>query len=508
MALLEMKGITKRFPGVVANENVNISVEEGEILALLGENGAGKTTLMNILFGLYQADEGEILWKDKQVRFSEPGEAIAHGIGMVHQHFMLVRNMTVLQNIVLGLKPEGYPLLDKKKIAQRLQEVSQRYGLIVDVDKKIEQLSVGEQQRVEILKALYRNAKLLVLDEPTAVLTPQEARELFSILRSLKADGHSIILISHHLSEIREVSDRITVLRDGRNVATVETQSCTDAQLSQMMIGRELHVQAPQREATNKGEVLLELQDVSLSKGRSAPLLSHIDLEVRQGEILGIAGVDGNGQGHLAEIICGIQRQSGGSILYHGTELRPLSVRERFHLGISYIPDDRHRDGLVLDADVRDNLFLRSYYAAPNAKHGVLQRKEIDQAAAQAMEQFDIRAPGVDTRVGNLSGGNQQKIILAREIGGQPELLIAMQPTRGLDIGASEYVHEQLSQCRAQGKSVLLISTDLEEILKLSDRIAVIFAGQINGVLENTPDLSAETIGLLMGGQKLEEVRA
>ncbi|MBU5626635.1 ABC transporter ATP-binding protein [Oscillibacter sp. MSJ-2] len=508
MELLKMKGITKEFPGVIANADVDLTVEEGQIHALLGENGAGKTTLMNILFGLYQADRGEIFWKGEPVRFRTPGEAILHGIGMVHQHFMLVRNMTVLQNIVLGLKPEGYPFLDTKKIAAQLSEVSQRYGLIVDVNKKIEQLSVGEQQRVEILKALYRNAKLLVLDEPTAVLTPQETRELFAILRSLKADGHSIILISHHLAEIMEVSDRITVLRDGRNVATVETGACTESQLSQMMIGRELHTDTVERTAMEPGEATLSIRGLSLSGSRGTPLLDGIDLEVRRGEIVGVAGVDGNGQGYLAETICGIRRQSGGSILYQGKDIAKSGIRERFRMGISYIPDDRHRDGLVLDADVKDNLLLRSYYAAPNAKHGIFQRRQIESSTAAAMEKYDVRAPGLSARVGNLSGGNQQKIILAREIGVEPQLLIAMQPTRGLDIGASEYVHEQLIACRNSGKSVLLISTDLEEIMKMSDRIAVIFSGKIMGVLKNTPDLSVETIGLLMGGHKLEEVRA
>ena len=502
-----MRGITKHFGSVIANRNVDLTVEAGSIHALLGENGAGKTTLMNILYGLYQADGGEILWEGRPVRFREPGEAIAHGIGMVHQHFMLVRNMTVLQNIILGLRPAGYPLVNGKQVGAELAELSKQYGLVVDMQKRVDQLSVGEQQRVEILKALYRRARLLILDEPTAVLTPQETRELFTTLRRLRDAGCSTILISHRLTEIMEVSDRITVLRDGCKVADADAAGCSERELSHWMIGRELNL--PRREhAESAAEAVLEVQDLSLrERGKSAPLLEHISFQVRSGEILGIAGVDGNGQGHLAELICGIRRQNGSSIRYRGQYIDRLNVRQRFALGISYIPDDRHRDGLILDADVQDNLMLHSYRDAPFSRRGVLNRRRMTESARAAMETYDIRAEGPHARVGNLSGGNQQKIILARELGAQPSLLVAMQPTRGLDIGASAYVHDQLAACRDSGGGVLLISTDLEEIMALSDRIAVLFGGRLMGILPNTPALKTETLGLLMGGRTLEEVR-
>ena len=507
MALLEMRGITKQFGSVVANRSVDLSVEAGSIHALLGENGAGKTTLMNILYGLYQADSGEILWEGRQVRFREPGEAISHGIGMVHQHFMLVRNMTVLQNIILGLKPAGYPLVNPRQVGEELMQLSQQYGLLVDIHKRIDQLSVGEQQRVEILKALYRRARLLILDEPTAVLTPQETKELFATLRRLRDAGCSTILISHRLTEIMEVSDQVTVLRDGSKVADVNAADCTESQLSRLMIGREISLERTSRTSAVVEQVILEVRDLTLRERGKTPLLQNVSFQVHGGEILGIAGVDGNGQGYLAEMICGIRRQNGASIQYDGRFIDRLNVQQRFRMGISYIPDDRHRDGLILDADVQDNLVLRTYRDPAFSSHGILRRQKIASYAADAMGKYDIRAESAQTRVGNLSGGNQQKIILARELGAKPKLLVAMQPTRGLDIGASAYVHDQLSACRDSGSGVLLISTDLEEIVALSDRIAVMFGGRIMGILENTPDLKTETIGLLMGGRTLEEVR-
>lgn len=507
MAMLEMKGITKYFYGVAANDHIDLSVEEGEIHALLGENGAGKTTLMNILYGLYRSDEGEIWWEGKKVFFLEPQDAIACGIGMVHQHFMLVRPMTVLQNIILGMKLEGFPFIRKRDVAKRIEALSQKYGLIVDINKRVEDLSVGEQQRVEILKALYRNAKLLVLDEPTAVLTPQETEVLFSVLKSLKADGHSIILISHKLAEIMEITDRITVLRDGKNIDTLATSQCTESLLSQLMIGRELRTGRPDYKKRPGDDVILDVKELTLKNpDGSKPYLDRVSFQLHAGEILGFAGVDGNGQNYLAEFICGIRHQNSRSVFFKEQYIDKLNVRQHFEKGIAYIPDDRHRDGLILDRSVKENLILRNYRTSKISKFGVIDEKKIESFAQESIQDFDIRGHGSAERTGNLSGGNQQKIILAREIGESPDLLIAMQPTRGLDIGASGYVRNCMQDIRNQGKGVLLISTDLDEIMQVSDRIAVMYEGKIMGIIDNTSDLKPETLGLMMGGRTIEEV--
>lgn len=508
MALLEMHGIIKAFPGVLANDKVELCVEEGQIHAILGENGAGKTTLMNILYGLYQADEGEIIWQGKKVHFASPTRAIESGIGMVHQHFMLVEKMTVLQNIILGLKPAGYPFINATQIAAQINELSRRYGLLVDAQKRIYDLSVGQQQRVEILKALYREAKLLILDEPTAVLTPQETVELFHILRMLKNERHSVILISHRLAEIMEISDVVTVLRNGRNVATVNTADTNVNELSRFMIGRDLADVSLECQTPPGQAVALNAEGLTVRYGREKPVLQDISFALRQGEILGVAGVDGNGQVELAEILCGIQRPLGGMLKFDGKDVVCHGIRARFEEGIAYIPEDRHKDGLVLDTDVKNNLMLRCYHVEPYSKHGVFRRKKVMKAAQELIDAYNIKTPSMQTRVANLSGGNQQKIILAREVGALPKLLVAMQPTRGLDIGATEYVRQQLIECRNSGRSVILISTDLDEIIAMCDRIAVIFEGRLMGIMENTPDLSAETIGLLMGGKTLSEVTA
>lgn len=509
MALLEMRGITKYFYGVAANDHVDLTVEEGEIHALLGENGAGKTTLMNILYGLYRSDEGEICWEGKKVFFLKPQDAINCGIGMVHQHFMLVRPMTVLQNIILGMKLDGYPFIQKKEVARQIETLSRKYGLAVDVHKRIEDLSVGEQQRVEILKALFRNAKLLVLDEPTAVLTPQETEVLFAVLKSLKKDGHSVILISHKLAEIMEVTDRITVLRDGKNVETLVTSECTESLLSQLMIGRQIRTDRIEYETKPAEELVLEIDDLTLKNPNgSKPYLDHVSLQIHAGEILGIAGVDGNGQNYLAEFICGIRRQNSKAVLFKGRHIDKLNVRQHFNLGIAYIPDDRHRDGLVLDKNVKENLILRNYKTAAISKFGVIDDKKVTRFAEKSIKDFTIRVHSPAERAGNLSGGNQQKIILAREIAEIPDLLVAMQPTRGLDIGASGYVRNCMQSLREQGKGVLLISTDLDEIMQVSDRIAVMYEGRIMGIVENTGDLKPETLGLMMGGRTIEEVMA
>ncbi len=508
MSLLEMRGIVKEFPGLRAVDQVDLSVKEKEIHALLGENGAGKTTLMNILYGLYQQEEGEIFWQDAPVQIAEPSEAIALGIGMVHQHFMLVRKMTALENIILGLRTEGFPMIRREALAAKVEALSRKYGLSVDLNRRIDRLSVGEQQRVEILKALFRNAHLLILDEPTSVLTPQEIQEFFRILRMLRDEGHSIILIAHNLSEILEISDRVTVLRDGKRVCTLETAGTNERELSQYMIGRELVKGVHVRKPADMGRTVLEIRDVSLWGPDRIAQLSHIDLTVYSGEILGIAGVDGNGQLELAEILVGLRTQSGGSILLNGTVLDHLSSRKRWEIGLTYIPADRHQDGLIMDADVCSNYLLRRYYCAPFAKAHILQFARMRGNAEALTRDYQVKTPSVATQARLLSGGNQQKMILARELQSEGSLTIACQPTRGLDIGAAEYLRQRLLERRDCGKSVLLISTDLEEILALSDRIAVMQGGKIMGVVENAPSLSVETLGLMMGGMTLEEVGA
>lgn len=499
MALLEMVGITKSFPGVIANKNVSLEVHQGEILALLGENGAGKTTLMNILYGLYSADSGEIYLDGQKVAFSSPRHAIKAGIGMVHQHFMLVQRMTVLQNIILGLRPKGYPWIDYKQISGEIEQLARKYGLAVDVNKKITQLSVGEQQRVEILKSLYRNARILIFDEPTGVLTPQETDDFFAIIRRLKAEGHGIIIITHRMSEIMQISDRVTILRDGKNIVSLITAETNPHELSQHMIGRELNNQLSKNCRQEKSELLLSVEEVSLSdKGERK--LDQINLEIQRGEIFAIAGVDGNGQNELAQVIVGIRKCDRGEIVFCGEKINHKTVFQRYQSGIAYVPDDRQQDGLVMDLDIAQNLLLRLYQQAPFAKHFVLNRAAIHKMAADAIREYRIKTPDVITQVRLLSGGNQQKVILARELAGQPELIVVCQPTRGLDIGATENLRLLLAQLRNRGKSVLLISADLEEVLSLADRIGVMFRGKIVGVLDNHQAVDLQELGALMGG--------
>ncbi len=484
MAILEMKHISKAFAGVYANEAVDLSVEKGEIHALLGENGAGKTTLMNILFGIYQADEGEILWKGQSVRFESPGAAIAQGIGMVHQHFSLVKKMTVMDNIILGLESGGL-FLNRTAAREKILDLAARYGLEVDPDAAVYSLSVGQQQRVEILKALYRDVELLILDEPTGVLTPGETEHFFGVLRRLKEEGYAIIIITHRMSEIMSISDRVTILRDGKRVGSLVTAHTNPEELSQAMIGRELKESAGSG-GREPGEERLVLSHVSIHRNKKASLLSDVCLTVREGEILGIAGVDGNGQKELAEIIAGVRKLREGSITFEGREIGRLSVQKRFAMGISYISDDRHADGLVLPMTVGDNLILREYRQQPFSRFRVLNRRAAAEAANRAISDYRIKTSGrsgKDTQVRLMSGGNQQKVILAREITGRSRLIIASQPTRGLDIGATEFVRELLIRQRDLGKSVILISADLEEILSLSDRVAVMFGGRIAGIL-------------------------
>ncbi len=500
MALLEMQQICKAFSGVYANDHVDLTVEKGEIHALLGENGAGKTTLMNILFGIYSADSGQILWKGEPVRFASPKDAIAAGIGMVQQHFSLVRKMTVLDNIILNLRDNRF-VLDRKQARQRVCALAEKYGLTVDPDAQMGSLSVGEQQRVEILKALYRDVELLILDEPTGVLTPQETAQFFEVLRALQKEGYGIIIITHRMSEIMAISDRVTILRDGKKVAQLITAETQPDELSRHMIGRELNesydVDTPPGE-----ETLLSLEAISLPRKKKGHPLHDITLELRRGEILGVAGVEGNGQKELAEIITGIQHPSQGRVVLDGQEIQRENVRQRYERGVVYISDDRLNDSLVTDMDMTENLMLRDYCRAPFSHKGLLDRKAMLQTAKEKIQRYQVRSSGTSgeaTPVRLLSGGNQQKLIVAREIHDRAQVVVASQPTRGLDIGATEFVRDRLVEQRNAGKGVLLISADLEEIMALSDRIAVLFGGRIVGVLTRQ-EATVEKIGLLMGG--------
>ena len=503
MAILEMKNISKAFSGVYANENVNLAVEKGEIHALLGENGAGKTTLMNILFGIYTADSGEIYWKDKKVEFDSPREAIEQGIGMVHQHFSLVQKMTVLDNIILGLKQEGL-FLSRMEARKSIVELAEKYGLLVRPDARIRDLSVGEQQRVEILKALYRNVDLLILDEPTGVLTPKETQDFFEVLRRLKSEGYAVIIITHRMSEIMAISDRVTILRDGKKIKDLVTSETNPTELSMYMIGRELQ-ESFEIQKQQGSEIALELKDVHVAKGEKA-ILEHVNMTVRKGEVLGIAGVDGNGQTELAEVIAGIRKITSGDICFMNENIQKDSVKKRFEKGISY---DRHADGLVIDMSLKDNMLLKHYDKEPYSKKGIFNKKPMDDLADSAIEKFQIKTTGTSGKesiVKLLSGGNQQKIIIAREVTEDAKLVIANQPTRGLDIGATEFVRQTLMDVRNSNRSVLLISADLEEILALSDRIAVMFGGRIVGVL-NRDEADVQKIGLLMGGVTKEAMQ-
>ena len=506
MAILEMKNISKAFSGVYANENVNLAVEKGEIHALLGENGAGKTTLMNILFGIYTADSGGIYWKDKKVEFDSPREAIEQGIGMVHQHFSLVQKMTVLDNIILGLKQEGL-FLSRMEARKSIVELAEKYGLLVRPDARIRDLSVGEQQRVEILKALYRNVDLLILDEPTGVLTPKETQDFFEVLRRLKSEGYAVIIITHRMSEIMAISDRVTILRDGKKIKDLVTSETNPTELSMYMIGRELQ-ESFEIQKQQGSEIALELKDVHVAKGEKA-ILDHVNMTVRKGEVLGIAGVDGNGQTELAEVIAGIRKITSGDICFMNENIQKDSVKQRFEKGISYISDDRHADGLVIDMSLKDNMLLKHYDKEPYSKKGIFNKKPMDDLADSAIEKFQIKTTGTSGKesiVKLLSGGNQQKIIIAREVTEDAKLVIANQPTRGLDIGATEFVRQTLMDVRNSNRSVLLISADLEEILALSDRIAVMFGGRIVGVL-NRDEADVQKIGLLMGGVTKEAMQ-
>lgn len=497
--VLELRGITKRFPGVLANDHIDLTLQEGEIHALLGENGAGKTTLMNILYGLYQPDEGEVIVRGKPVQIHSPSDAIARGIGMVHQHFMLIPVFTVTENVMLGEESTlAGGLLDRKTAAARVRQISQQYNLEVNPDSYVGDLPVGVQQRVEIIKLLYRNADILIFDEPTAVLTPQEADELFSIMRSLAAQGKSIIFITHKLREVLDVAGQITVIRRGKVIGSVEPEQADQNLLASMMVGRAVQLELD-RAVANPGEVVLDVQDLVVADETRQVTVDGVTFQVRAGEVLGIAGVQGNGQTELVEAITGLRDPARGSIRLLGQDVTKASPREVTEMGSAHIPEDRQRDGLILPFAVADNLILNMYYLPPYAKGVVMDHDKILLDAQQQIEAFDVRTPSALTPVGSLSGGNQQKVIVARELSRPIRFLVAAQPTRGLDVGSIEYIHNQLLKRRDSGVAVLLVSTELDEILQLSDRIAVMYRGKIVAVVPSA-EASKEKIGLLMAG--------
>lgn len=509
---LEMLGITKCFPGVRANECVNFDVHAGEVHALLGENGAGKSTLMKVLYGLYRPDEGEIRINGRPVHIHSPTDAIRLGIGMIHQHFMLVPSLTVAENVALGLPSSRGPLTDLDRVAERVVALGKTYGLHVDPQARIWQLSVGQQQRVEIIKALYRGASLLILDEPTAVLTPQEVDEFFAILKQMVQEGHSVIFISHKLHEVLAISDRVTVLRDGVVVGSQPRGQMTKADLARMMVGREVMLQ-PEKPVITPGEVRLQVTDLWALNDMGVPALRGVNLEVRSGEILGLAGVSGNGQRELAEVINGLRPATAGHVYLEGVDITGAPTATLIARGLAYIPEERMRDGMIKDFTVAENLILREHHREPYARSGFLNFRAIAQVTEQRIRDFRIKTPSHETLAKSLSGGNIQKIILARELSRNPRVIIAAQPTRGLDIGATEYVHQRLLEERAralqaqreQGAAILLISEDLDEILALSDRIAVMFEGRIMGVLDRA-EATPEKLGLLMAGVTEEAV--
>ncbi len=497
--LLEMKNISKHFPLVKANDRVNFSVKKGEIHALVGENGAGKSTLMSILYGLYQADEGEIFIDGKKVNITNPNKAIELNIGMVHQHFMLVPPLTIAENVILGREPrKNYFFVDKQKAAQEIKDLSEKFNFKINPWVKIEDVSVGIQQRVEIIKVLYRGAEILILDEPTAVLTPQEVDELFRMLESLKEQGKTIIFITHKLNEVMAVSDQVTVMRNGKVVGTMKTADTNTSEIANMMVGREVLLET-KKEEQKAGKVVLKLENINILNQHKFPILKDINLTIKEGEILGIAGVEGNGQTELVEAITGLRPVSSGKIFLYEkdtTNLKPRKIRE---LSVAHIPEDRRKRGIISEYSVAENLILGFHYRSPFTRGLSLNFPAINQHARQLISDYDIRPPDKDNLLKSLSGGNQQKVIVAREFYGEPILLVASQPTRGLDVGSIEFVHRQLLQARGKGKAILLVSAELDEILSLSDKIAVIYEGQIIEVI-NAEKVDIKRLGLLMTG--------
>ena len=505
--LLEMQGISKSFPGVQANKDINFNLRRGEVHALLGENGAGKTTLMKILFGLYKPDGGEIRLKGEKVEINSPEEAIRQGIGMVHQHFMLIPPFTVLENIILGAEPrKSLGRLDQAKAVKKINSLSQQLGLKVELDTKIENVTVGMQQRVEILKALYREAEVLILDEPTSVLTPQEAEDLGEIIRELAAGGKGVVFITHKLKEVMKFADRITVIRGGRVVDSVNSSETDIQTLAEMMVGRKVFLEM-KKGPCRPGKVILQTKNLKVVDNRRLPAVKRVNLQVRAGEILAVAGVDGNGQSELIEALTGLRPVAGGQILLEGQEINYANPRRILEKGVGHIPEDRQKRGLVLDFSIQENLLLELYRTPQFCRAGFLRKEQSLTYAENLIEEFDIRTPGPGIKASSLSGGNQQKVIIAREIRRDPQLLIVAQPTRGLDVGAIEFVHKQLISARDLGKAILLFSLELDEILSLADRIVVIYEGEIVGNLARE-EATEEKLGLMMTGGLLAEREA
>ena len=503
--VVEMLNIRKEFPGILANDDITLGLRKGEVHALLGENGAGKSTLMSILFGLYQPDAGMIRIRGKEVHIDNPNIANELGIGMVHQHFKLVHNFTVTENIVLGIEPTSGLVLTLKDASRRIKALSKQYGLNVEPDSKIEDISVGMQQRVEILKMLYRNAEVLIFDEPTAVLTPQEIQDLMKIMRNLLGEGKSIILITHKLKEIKAIADRCTVIRRGKYVGTVDVKDTDEARMAEMMVGRQVSFTV-EKAAREPGQVILKIDGLNVKNARKVLALKNFSIELHAGEILGVAGVEGNGQTELIEALTGLRKIESGSIQLGETDVTHFSIRERIESGMAHIPEDRQKRGLVLDYTIEENFILETHREEPFSHHGFLDRKAIRQHAEKLINAFDVRSgEGAISMARTMSGGNQQKAIIGREFDRNPELLIAVQPTRGLDVGSIEYIHKRLVEQRDSGKGVLLVSLELDEILDLSDRIAVVSNGELVGIVD-AASTNEKEVGLMMAGVRKEKV--
>lgn len=502
LPFVEMRGIVKQFPGVLANDNIDLNIYRGEIHALLGENGAGKSTLMNILYGMYQPDAGEIKMDGQAIHIDGPNAAIRHGIGMVHQHFMLVEPFTVAENIVLGIEPRRGLSLDRQKAIAKVEELSHKYNLQVDPRARVTNISVGMQQRVEILKALYRGADLLILDEPTAVLTPQEADELIDIMRQLVANGKSIIFITHKLKEVMRSCDKVTIIRRGQKITTLPTAGASINELAALMVGRDVKLTVD-KAPSKPGQPVLQVKNLMARNNRGLPALRGLSFEVRQGEIVAIAGVEGNGQTELVDCLAGLRKATTGEIYLKGQDITNLQPRKVQAAGVAHIPQDRQKRGLVLDFTVAENMIMRNYYLPPISSSIFINLDGAQYYAKSLVSKYDIRTPNVQTLARSLSGGNQQKVVVAREIEQSPDLLIAAQPTRGLDVGAIEFIHEQLLKQRDTGKAILLVSLELDEILTIADRILVMYEGRIAGEL-NSADATEEKIGLLMIGEQMK----
>jgi simple sugar transport system ATP-binding protein len=497
--IIEMLNIRKEFSGIVANDNITLQVKPGEIHALLGENGAGKSTLMSVLFGLYKPDAGMIKVKGKEVKITSPNIANDLGIGMVHQHFKLVHNFTVTENIILGIERVRGGKIDINTASKRIKELSDRYKLSVDPDAVIEDISVGMQQRVEILKMLYRDSEILIFDEPTAVLTPQEIHELIGVMKSMAAEGKTIIVITHKLKEIKAVADRCTVIRKGKSISTVNVAETSEAKMAELMVGRQVSFKVEKAPAKPDNEVF-KIEDLKVMGSRGIQAVKGVNLSVRAGEILGVAGIEGNGQTELIEAITGLRSVESGRIMINDVDISKMTVRQRNEKGIGHIPEDRHKYGLVLDFTLEDNMILENYYREPFSKGGILNREKIHSFANELIKQFDVRsAQGGATKARSMSGGNQQKAIIAREVDRSPEVMIVAQPTRGLDVGAIEYIHRRLIEERDKGKTILLFSLELDEVINLSDRIAVMYEGEIVGIVD-ADKTNENELGLMMAG--------